>query len=194
MAYDAERTKARFLDAAFDEFVEHGLAGARVDRIAAKAGASKQAIYAHFGSKEGLFDAVLIQRHADLLSTVPLTPDDLPGYAGAMYDYLTAHPEYSRLTMWKRLERADATPAEVASYRAKLAQLDRALHLDAAKWAPIDVLLLVLAAANAWETTAPSIRALDPNATDAADRRQRERRALLAAIAAAIGALTADDR
>ncbi len=191
MARDAEKTKAKFLDAAFAEFVEHGLAGARVDRIAAKAGASKQAIYAHFGSKEGLFDAVLVQRHADLLATVPLTPDDLPGYAAAMYDYLTAHPEYSRLTMWKRLEHADATAAEVASYQAKLAQLESALRLDTSQFSVIDVLLLVLAAANAWETTAPAIRALDPHAADADDQHQRERRALVASVTAAMGALTA---
>jgi AcrR family transcriptional regulator len=49
MTYDPESTKTKFLDPAFAEFVEHGLAGARVDRIATTAGANKQAIYAYFG-------------------------------------------------------------------------------------------------------------------------------------------------
>ena len=55
MAYDSAATRARLLDAAHSEFAERGLAGARVDRIAAAAQANKQAIYAYFGSKEQLF-------------------------------------------------------------------------------------------------------------------------------------------
>ncbi|MFC4244191.1 TetR/AcrR family transcriptional regulator [Gryllotalpicola reticulitermitis] len=191
MAYDSAAMRQRFLDAAFDEFVQHGLAGARVDRIAAKAGASKQAIYSYFGSKEGLFDAVLTQRHHQMIEAVPLTPDDLPGYAGAIYDYLTEHPEYARLTMWRRLEREDASEADVEAYRSKLGQLEHAVGVDTTKWGVIDVILLVLAAANAWESMAPGIRNLDPDATGPADRRARERRALTTAVAAAAAALTA---
>jgi AcrR family transcriptional regulator len=194
MAHDSAQTRARFLDAAFAEFVEHGLAGARVDRIAAAAGANKQAIYAYFGSKEALFDAVLRQRHADLLDAVPLTPDDLPGYAGALYDYLSAHPEFSRLDMWKRLERADASDDEIAAYRAKLGPIERALDLGTTPYSAIDVLLLVLAAANTWETTAPSIRALDPHARTPGQRRQRERAILVATVTASIQALTREPR
>lgn len=51
MAYDSAATRARLLDAAHAEFAERGLAGARVDRIAAAAQANKQAIYAYFGSR-----------------------------------------------------------------------------------------------------------------------------------------------
>ena len=39
---DPERTRARILDAARDEFAAHGLGGARVDRIATNAGANKR--------------------------------------------------------------------------------------------------------------------------------------------------------
>jgi len=191
VAYDSAATRQRFLDAAFDEFVEHGLAGARVDRIAAKAGASKQAIYSYFGSKEGLFDAVLTQRHHQMIEAVPLTPDDLPAYAGAIYDYLTAHPEYARLTMWRRLERDDASADDIAAYQSKLDQLARTIGVDTAKWGVIDVVLLVLASASAWESMAPGIRDLDPDATSPADRRARQRRALIAAVSGAVDALRA---
>ncbi|NDG49151.1 MAG: TetR/AcrR family transcriptional regulator, partial [Rhodospirillales bacterium] len=55
----AAATRARILDAAFVEFAEKGLAGARVDEIAARAGANKRMLYAHFGSKEALWLEVL---------------------------------------------------------------------------------------------------------------------------------------
>jgi AcrR family transcriptional regulator len=190
MGYDPEATKAKFLDAAFAEFVEHGLAGARVDRISAAAGANKQAIYAYFGSKEGLFEAVITERLGLLLTAVPMTADDLPGYAGAMFDYLLENPGYMRLLLWKLLERSDASTDEVDAYRNKLQQIELALHLDNEKWSAIDVLLLVLSAAEAWAMSAPAIRDLDPNAGDEADRRVRHRGALVAAVAATVDALT----
>jgi AcrR family transcriptional regulator len=48
-------TRQRIIEAALTEFSEHGLAGARVDRIAESAGANKAMIYYHFGSKRNLY-------------------------------------------------------------------------------------------------------------------------------------------
>ena len=69
---DAEATKARILDAASAEFAEHGIAGARVDRIAAAADANKSLIYAYFGNKDGLFDAVFEALVASTVEEVPI--------------------------------------------------------------------------------------------------------------------------
>jgi AcrR family transcriptional regulator len=52
-------SRERILGAALDEFAEHGLAGARVDRIARGAGVNKAMIYYHFDSKEQLYLKVL---------------------------------------------------------------------------------------------------------------------------------------
>jgi AcrR family transcriptional regulator len=52
-------SRERILHAALSEFAEHGLAGARVDRIAGKAGVNKAMIYYHFDSKEDLYMKVL---------------------------------------------------------------------------------------------------------------------------------------
>ncbi|WP_369431813.1 TetR/AcrR family transcriptional regulator [Tsukamurella strandjordii] len=101
---DAAATKARLLDAATTEFAEYGLAGARVDRIAAAAEANKQLIYAYFGNKRQLFDAVIEFRVADLLETVPFTADDLPGYAVRLRGFNRSHPELMRLVLWHTLE------------------------------------------------------------------------------------------
>jgi len=52
-------SKEKILEAAAGEFAERGLAGARVDNIAAAAGVNKAMIYYHFSSKDGLYREVL---------------------------------------------------------------------------------------------------------------------------------------
>jgi len=110
MPRDSTATKSRILEAATAEFAGHGLAGARVDRLAARAGANKQLIYAYFGSKEGLFDATLELHIGRLLDAVPFDADNLPEYAVALLDFGIAHPELVRLLRWHTLER----PGELA--------------------------------------------------------------------------------
>jgi AcrR family transcriptional regulator len=105
MPRDAEATKARILEAATAEFAEHGIAGARVDRIAASAGANKSLIYAYFGSKDGLFDAVFDAAVVATVDEIPIDPDDLPGYAARLYDHRLDRPDLLRLASWDRLER-----------------------------------------------------------------------------------------
>ena len=52
---DNDSTKGRIINAALEEFSQFGLAGARVDRIARKAGINKAMIYYHFNSKDNLY-------------------------------------------------------------------------------------------------------------------------------------------
>ena len=59
-------TAEKILEAARKEFGEFGLAGARVDRIAKKAGVNKAMIYYHFDSKERLYRTV-IDTHLKML-------------------------------------------------------------------------------------------------------------------------------
>jgi AcrR family transcriptional regulator len=124
VAHDSQATKRRLLDAAFAEFVEVGLAGARVDRIARDASVNKQAIYAYFGSKELLFDAVLTERLQLIADLVPLAPDDLPAYAGALFDIVHEHPEHLRLRAWQQLERPEITGEQADSFASKVAALE----------------------------------------------------------------------
>src|SRR5438105_291359 len=58
---DPERSK-RILEAARAHFYAHGLERASLDAIAADAGVSKMTVYSNFGSKEGLFEAVVSER------------------------------------------------------------------------------------------------------------------------------------
>lgn len=70
---DTRTTRERILEAAADEFARHGLAGARVDRMARRAGVNKAMIYYHFSSKEALYQSIIdgqLSRVADSASEV----------------------------------------------------------------------------------------------------------------------------
>jgi AcrR family transcriptional regulator len=122
MARDAEDTKRRLLHAAAEEFAERGIAGARIDRIAAAAKANKALIYAYYGNKEDLFDAVFNALVVDTVSDVPVDPDDLAGYAGRLFDRNLSHPQAFRLAVWHSLERGGGALPEavVAANQAKI--------------------------------------------------------------------------
>lgn len=149
----AEATKARILHAATEEFAAYGIAGARVDRIAKAASANKNLIYVYFCNKDGLFDAVFEAHLGRGLDMVPFTPDDLPDYAGRLFDFFHEHPEVLRLATWHRLERGTAVAEPTRN--AKLASLAAARkdRADAPHFAPDTLLTLVLAIASAWSPT-----------------------------------------
>ncbi|MFD4621096.1 TetR family transcriptional regulator [Streptomyces sp. NPDC058475] len=152
MPRDSSATKARLLDAAFTEFAAYGIAGARVDRIAEAAGANKRLIYAYFGNKEQLFDEVLRRALTAGAESVPFDAEDLPGYAGAIFDHLVARPDLMRLRLWKLLERPSATGPEPDAFRRKTAEVADAQQRGevAREMDPADLLTMVLAAAQAW--------------------------------------------
>jgi AcrR family transcriptional regulator len=66
---DPESVKANILMAAIAEFGEKGLAGARVDAIAAATSTSKRMIYYYFESKEGLYVAALEASYQKIRNT-----------------------------------------------------------------------------------------------------------------------------
>jgi AcrR family transcriptional regulator len=107
---DAEATRQRLIDAARAEFAEYGIAGARVDRIAANAESNKAQIYHYYGSKDALFDAVWEDLVTEITEHAPIDVDDLPGYATRLADWYAAHPDVPRLITWQRLERSDDPP------------------------------------------------------------------------------------
>lgn len=155
MRRDADETRRRLLRAARDEFAEFGLAGARVDRIASAARASKPLLYTYFGNKDQLFDAVYNTLIADIVSDVPLDATDLPGYAGLLYDQSIAHPELVRMTLWDRLERGGQgarQPGVRAANRTKVAAIQRAQDDQrlSDRIPAADLLLLITTTAAMW--------------------------------------------
>jgi AcrR family transcriptional regulator len=101
---DPERTRARILDAATHEFARYGLGGARVDRIAERAGANKRMLYYYFGDKDGLFLAALEERYAHIRNaerSLELEQSDprtaLRRLVEFTWNYYLEHPEFLTL-------------------------------------------------------------------------------------------------
>lgn len=103
---NAQATKEAILTAAKDEFVQKGFHGARIDEISAASGVNKRMIYHYFGSKEGLYDAVLLSVMANLEQNMPRLNgnDPIRGIRKAVtayFEYCLSHPDYVALMLWE---------------------------------------------------------------------------------------------
>ena len=174
---DADATRARILAAATAEFAEHGLAGGRVDRIAAAAQTNKAQLYHYFGGKEALFDLVFDRYVQENLVNGWFDPERLPEYAAGAYDYYLRDPVLVRLATWARLERtptgdlfapAGGVDVQVVA-RIEMAQA-RGVLVDHV--APLEIFCLVIGMASAWAQSSLTITATadEPEAVHAARR------------------------
>lgn len=109
---DPERTMANILEVAMAEFAEKGLAGARIDEIAAATQTSKRMIYYYFQGKEGLYLAVLeesYRRMREIESQQQL--EDLEPEAALRrlveftFDHHASHENYIRLVISENMNR-----------------------------------------------------------------------------------------
>ena len=97
-------SRAALLSAARVEFAQKGLAGARVDEIAGRAGVNKQLVYHYFGDKDALYLAVLemlyeeIRSHESRLNLAGLDPEEgMRKLIEYSFDHLGAHPDFAAL-------------------------------------------------------------------------------------------------
>ena len=111
---DPEQTRSRILAAAKAEFARVGLGGARVDRIAALAGANKRMLYYYFGSKDELFRAVLeatyehIRESEKALHLAEVDPAEaIRRLVVFTWNYYLEHPEFLSLLNSANLHRAE---------------------------------------------------------------------------------------
>ena len=102
--YDPEETKRNILDVATQEFSAMGLSGARVDAIAERTNTTKRMLYYYFGSKEGLYEAVLDKVYGDIrtleqdLNIGELDPaEGLSKLVEFTFDYHDRHRDFVRL-------------------------------------------------------------------------------------------------
>lgn len=159
--------KRRLIDAALTEFAAHGISGARVDRIATAAGCSAGLVYTYFDSKEDLFRAVFGSVMETAATETLFTPNDLPGYAGKIFDGLEKYPEIARFITWYQLEgsvsanpalaetTAEKTATKIAGIRAA-----QAAGIVTRNFEPIELLGLVLQLASIWSSGTPEFIAL----------------------------------
>ncbi|MBN8971004.1 MAG: TetR family transcriptional regulator [Rhizobiales bacterium] len=93
-------TRRKLLVAARREFARNGLAGARVDEIAAQAGVNKQLVYHYFGDKDAIYFAVLEWMYDEIVqyernfNVDGLSPDQaIRKLVQSSFDYLELHPD-----------------------------------------------------------------------------------------------------
>ncbi|MET8723945.1 TetR family transcriptional regulator [Streptomyces misionensis] len=182
---DSAATKELLLDAATTEFADFGLAGARIDRIAERAGANKRLLYVYFGDKDQLFEAVLQRQISKLARETPLVEGDLVAYAAARFDFMLTHPETARLAAWIRFERRDHwSQKEVDSYQTKVetvaaAQRDGRICDDIPA---VDLFAMVLRLTESWLDAPPALAATTGTDPFSGRRLAEHRAALLDAV------------
>ena len=105
----------RIIAAAAEEFSRYGFDGARIARIARRAGVNKQLLFYYFHSKRGLFSAVLGQGAAELeraLSDLPVPGRDpldrIRAALALQFDFLARHPDL--VLLLTSAGRSDARP------------------------------------------------------------------------------------
>ncbi|MBF6224224.1 TetR family transcriptional regulator [Nocardia abscessus] len=163
------------MTAARDEFARYGLAGARIDRIAHAAHASKERLYAHFGDKAALFREVADRDGAEFFQIVTLEPDDVPEFVGKLYDLARQRPDFLRMITWAHLEgltldepRAAGKPIP-AQTLAAIEQAQQRNLVDPV-WDPLELLVMLFGIGLSWAQW-PDPTALTDNPAVIAHRR-----------------------
>ena len=108
---DADATRDEILNAATQEFAEKGLFGARVEEIAARTATSKHMIYYYFGSKDGLYSAVLERAYKDFRTAEVAVDYDVldpveafRALIGNTFDAHVRNPHVVRILMSENLD------------------------------------------------------------------------------------------
>ena len=111
---DPEGTKQDILAIASEEFAANGLAGARIDEIAARTKSSKRMIYYYFGDKEGLYLSALERAYRQVregearLDVEGLPPvDALARLVGFTFDHHHQHEFFIRMVMIENIHRGE---------------------------------------------------------------------------------------
>ncbi|ALG11849.1 TetR family transcriptional regulator [Kibdelosporangium phytohabitans] len=162
-------TREKLLAAARAEFAAHGIAGARVERIAKQAGVNKERLYGNFGSKEKLFEAVVSQALAEHTDAVGQPTGDLLEYVGKLFDFHRDNPQVLRLMLWEALHYGDGElPDEqtrAGHYADKVETLATTLGTEPGTRAAVTMLFLIGLAA--WPSAVPQLtRTVLPGSAD----------------------------
>ena len=156
---DAERTRLDIIAAARAEFVDKGLSGASVNEIAARTRTTKPMIYYYFGSKEGLYAAVMEEAYGGMrdveqsLQLEHLPPTEaMRRLVEVTFDYHADHPDFPRLISIENIHSARhiAGSASIAPRNAAIIDIIGALLKRGAKAGafrrgvdPVDLHLLI---------------------------------------------------
>ena len=127
-------TRAALLEAGRRVFARNGFAAASVRRITSEAGVNLGAITYHFGSKRGLYEAVLEAGLRPLLHRVRETAerpgtalDRMVSVVGAYFEHLAANPELPQLLL-QEIAAGHPPPEVVVEIVGEMQRTIAALH------------------------------------------------------------------
>jgi AcrR family transcriptional regulator len=118
---DPEGGRARILEAALGVFADRGYHAASIAEIGQRAGIAKSVMYHHFGSKAGLYEAIVEAQNADLIDQISAAlPSDpaaprLRAGIDAYFAFLEARP-----TVWRLLFRDPPVDPELVQTHRRL--------------------------------------------------------------------------
>lgn len=119
--HDAVGAQEAILNAAETAFAERGFEGARIDAIAKASSYNSGLLFHYFGDKLGLYAEVVRRADREMsdLQTSALAPllqgeinpsagasfkTLLEGIAATNFDYLVAHPRFTRILLWEQAQ------------------------------------------------------------------------------------------
>ncbi|WP_067483129.1 TetR family transcriptional regulator [Actinomadura hibisca] len=186
---DADRTRRRLLDAALEEFSAKGLAGARVQDIADRAGVNKQLISYHFGGKQGLYEAIMARW---LAAEEEFNDPDVP-----LHDLIIRYldnsmndPRGTRLGAWRALTEeppapADAPHEDLSELERRQAAGELADDLDPA--AVMLVMMAMVSAPTLMPDAVVEVFGLDPRSAEFRERYAGQLRRIVRHLAGGSG-------
>ncbi|HEY4052681.1 MAG TPA: TetR/AcrR family transcriptional regulator [Terriglobales bacterium] len=171
-----EQTRAAILKAAVREFAQEGVAGARTDAIARRAGVNKALLYYYFKDKESLYQSVLdavfsgLRAAIDEALALQLAPRDrLLGYVCAHFDYIASNPLYPRIVQaeFLRAGRDSSQIEHIATdyFRPVFSQISALLQegIESGDFRPVDPLHFIPSMVSVivfYFTTAPVVKVM----------------------------------
>jgi AcrR family transcriptional regulator len=109
---DPDGTRQNIIEIASEEFALNGLAGARIDEIAARTRSSKRMIYYYFGDKDGLYLSALenayrlVREGEAKLEVKDLSPiKALARLVEFTFDHHHAHEDFIRMVMIENIHK-----------------------------------------------------------------------------------------
>ena len=181
---NAEQTRVTILDAAEDEFAEHGFHGTRMVAIATRAGVTHGLLHYYFDSKDRLYEQVvgrLFRRHLCLFEqlgaggTVNLARD----LVLRSFDLFWEHPNQVRIMLWEMASGDDRVETAMKDFYDGMARALAALPAPAASDEagkdPRDVYVSILGALVVYFFRDPAIKRLfgEKRFTEADRKRRR---------------------
>ena len=157
---DGEDTRERVLDAAREQFAQHGFAGTSLAAISKQCGISDGLILHHFQTKEGLYRQVLEDMSGRYAQALAQAHDSAAGPAEAMQSTLAAafhfwknDTTYQRISQWAELEgRSELSRQEAGLTAGLVREVERlqGLGLVDQRYTPMVFLTLIIGPMHFW--------------------------------------------